>query len=337
MIINSEDVPQANRLEEVINTVKAVANGACSYQDIARELEKQERHGRYYRKAAEILGFLRTSSNSSELTSKGRTLLENPTITNPLILYSVLETRIFQRFINYLELSPHGVEKNDILTFLGNVISSLESETLERRFTTLRTWLSTLDLIRMENDFCILNREAVNNVGIFRFPEQNEPILPHTGNLSDYNIVATRNIKAQETIKVLIDHIKRERANRAHQMLVNLVATHIRSNNLLPKSNQLIDLATRVDNTDYIFEMKSITERNARRQIRRGISQLYEYRYLQNLPKAELVLVLEERAPENVTWMEEYLRKDHDIWLIWDGNNKLNGLQETQDRFRFLF
>ena len=41
MIINSEDVPQANRLEEVINTVKAVANGACSYQDIARELEKQ--------------------------------------------------------------------------------------------------------------------------------------------------------------------------------------------------------------------------------------------------------------------------------------------------------
>ena len=208
---------------------------------------------------------------------------------------------------------------------------------LARRTKTFLSWLMSLHVLEKEEDLYSLNLDVVNNVGILHFPDEDEPIFPHTGDLIEYETVAARSTQAQEAIVVLIDHVQRERANNAHQMLVNLVAERIRNSDFLPKANRLIDLATHVDENDYIFEMKSITERNARRQIRRGISQLYEYRYLQNIPDAELVLVLEEQIPETVSWMEDYVREDRGIWLLWDGDGELNAPDITRERLHFLW
>jgi len=79
--------------------------------------------------------------------------------------------------------------------------------------------------------------------------------------------------------------------------LVNLVAERIQSSGNIPLSNVLIDLAVRVNSTNYIFEIKTLSDDNIRNQLRDGLSQLYEYSYLQNLFNTKLVLVLERELP----------------------------------------
>jgi hypothetical protein len=105
----------------------------------------------------------------------------------------------------------------------------------------------------------------------------------------------------------------------------------------LPRYNRLIDLAARVNNHPYLFEMKSLTAENAHYQIRHGISQLYEYRYLQALPEATLVLAVESRLPAETAWMLDYLEKDRDIRLLWDSGNDFEASEETREKLSFLW
>ena len=97
----------------------------------------------------------------------------------------------------------------------------------------------------------------------------------------------------------------------------------------------MIDLAVRLDR-DYIFEMKSTTEQNIRSQVRKGMSQLYEYRYFQNLPFAKLILVVENPLSASHSWMLEYLENDREIYIVWDGNSELYGSQRSIDELGFL-
>jgi hypothetical protein len=83
-----------------------------------------------------------------------------------------------------------------------------------------------------------------------------------------------------------------------------------------------VDLAAKVEATSFIFEMKSTTASNARAQVRRGVSQLYESRYLQNAADAKLVLVVENPLSRELGWMSDYLIHDRDIMLVWDGDRK---------------
>ena len=142
--------------------------------------------------------------------------------------------------------------------------------------------------------------------------------------------------KALEDIIIYQNSAAVDRADNAHRKLVNLVADRIKQSGSIPRFNKLIDLATKNEDNDYIFEMKSITEVNAKSQIRSGLSQLYEYRYLQNLPEAKLVLVIEKSLPDKNNWMTEYLEKDRNVFLLWDGNNNLFGTKQTKENLSFL-
>jgi hypothetical protein len=113
-----------------------------------------------------------------------------------------------------------------------------------------------------------------------------------------------------------------ERSNESHAMLTNLVAGKVRQAGEIPRCNNLVDLAARIGGTPFIFEVKSTTRANARSQVRHGVSQLYEYRYLQNAPDARLVLVLENPLTEQLAWMADYLSRDRGIMLAWDGDRR---------------
>ena len=126
-----------------------------------------------------------------------------------------------------------------------------------------------------------------------------------------------------------------ERANASHTSLINIVATRIRDAGGKAKSNKFIDLASKMG-SDFIFEMKSTTDGNVRSQIRKGISQLFEYRYLQNKPKAKLVLVIERPISPPHSWMNDYLENDQDILVVWDGNNQLFGSPKATASLPFL-
>jgi hypothetical protein len=338
MKIHSNDIPQADILEDVIKTVIAVSQGRRTFQDIASYINKVDRQGRYYRRAAELLGFIKNRANTSVLTGLGRELIRtNATLRNPLLIQTILSTRIFQRLIAFFEMHSEGVSRGEIVEYLGNVTSNIGPSMLPRRVMSLLSWLSALNIIEERNQRYKLKGTVTRQIPLLEFTESDEPILPRTSNLEEYRTVYERASGAEQEIAYYRNQAKLDRADNAHRRLTNLVATRIRSSGSLPRRNTFIDLAARINDSDYIFEMKSITESNAKSQVRMGISQLYEYRYLQNIQDANLVLVLENNLPPSVRWMSDYLEMDRNIMLVWDGNNRLYARESTKNRLNFLW
>ena len=73
MKIPSEDVIQADTPERVMATVNAVARGAHDDKAIAIAIgDLDPRQGRYYRRAAEVLGFMVREGGRSVLTTIGK-------------------------------------------------------------------------------------------------------------------------------------------------------------------------------------------------------------------------------------------------------------------------
>jgi hypothetical protein len=114
------------------------------------------------------------------------------------------------------------------------------------------------------------------------------------------------------------------------------MAESLRKRGAVPKANRYIDLSARWEGDDYLFEMKSTTDENAHAQIRRGLSQLYEYRYIQNVKKSKLVLVVENPLPRDLVWIDTYLVQDRGLLLVWDGQGKFSCSQESREQLAFL-
>lgn len=340
MKISSEQIPQADVLNEVIRTVVAVGNGATTYQEISAAIGKVERQGRYYRKAAEIIGLVQTpQSNHSVLTPNGQNfIMSGPDINNPLLLQAVLSAEIFQRVIPYLELHiSSGLTREEIIQFIIDNSVLEEGSMSHRRVSSVVAWLETLEIISKVGNKLFLQADNVNRfIQVLHFSNINEPLLPRRTNLQDYQMVEMRAKLARETIVTYRNQAATDRADNAHRHLVNLVAERVRATGAIPRYNQIIDLATRYETEDYIFEMKSITTANSKSQVRGALSQLYEYKYLQNLPNSNLVLVLEQPLPNETAWMVDYLENDRNINVIWDGDNELYASERTKDKLGFL-
>lgn len=340
MRIPSKEIPQADNLTDVIEAVVCVSQGGQTFQDIAAYIRKVERQGRYYRKAAEIIGMIETPQrNQSILTRAGQQLIQSgANLNNPLLIQSVLNSRIFQRIIPFLELNIiNGVSKKAIVDFIIHVADFAGDSTAPRRFSSVVSWLEELNIIQRQGDrFYLATATITNSVPILNYDNVDEPLLPSSTDLQEYERVQMRTNSANETIIIYRQQATVERADNAHRTLVNLVADRIRQNNSIPRYNQFIDLATKIGGEDFIFEMKSITPENLKSQIRNGLSQLYEYRYLQNLPEASLILVIETQLPNNTRWLIDYLQIDRNILLVWSGDNNLYGTESTRRRLTFL-
>lgn len=340
MKIQSDEIPQADNLDDVIKTVACVAKGGETYQDIAKAIDKVDRQGRYYRKAAEILGFIESAgTNHSVITNLGKEFVNSDQNTQSSILINaVFNARLFQRLIPYFELNEEkGVTRDEIIKFILQVSEITADSMAPRRLSSVVAWLEKLEIISKSDNKYFLSAKKVNQeVKILEFTDIREPILPRSNDLSEYEIVHSRVNKALDDIIIYKNLATLERANNAHKKLTNLVAERVKKAGAIPKKNIFIDLAANHKNVDYIFEMKSTTDSNCRSQLRSGLSQLYEYRYLQNLPNARLVLVLEKSIPKNIDWMVEYLEKDRDVFLLWDGNNNLFGTKYAKENLYFL-
>lgn len=340
MRIPSDEIPQADRLSEVIRTVICISQGGQSFQDIAAFINKVDRQGRYYRKAAEIIGMITTPlRNQSVLTPLGQQFIQSgATLNNPLLIQSVLNSRIFQRIIPFLELrSGTGVIRDEIVDFITDVSDITADSMAPRRFSSVVSWLEELQIIQRQGDrFYLANNIINNSIPILNFTEIDEPLLPRATNLQEYQTVEMRTRQANETVVIYRNQAATDRADNAHRRLVNLVANRIRNINAIPRYNQLVDLATRVGETDFLFEMKSITDDNSKSQVRNGLSQLYEYSYLQNLPNASLVLVIERPMPVDTRWMVEYMEANRNIQVIWDGDDNLYGTDKSRETLPFL-
>ena len=339
MRIQSNDLPQADKINSVILATLAVANGAKTDIEIANQvigIEGDDRQGRYYRRAAEILGFITNKHNSAAITQKGRAVADDPSLTNPMVLVSVLNLNLYQKLLPYFELNPSGLTRQQMINYLQSIAEPTIGLTmLPRRISTIISWILTLGVIEQIGDIYKLSGGILNSIEVLDIQDVFQPILPKTGSLLEYQTVEERISNANEIITIHKNAASLERANNAHKALVNLVAQRIRTAGGIPKANQFIDLATTLGN-DYIFEMKSTTSSNVTSQIRKGISQLYEYRYLENKSDANLILVIENPLTNDNRWMLDYLEVDRKIHLIWDGDNQLHGTTHSKDQLGFL-
>ncbi|HXR06250.1 MAG TPA: hypothetical protein VN765_02910 [Candidatus Acidoferrum sp.] len=174
------------------------------------------------------------------------------------------------------------------------------------------------------------------SVALVSYEADVEPVFQNRYNSQAYWEQVQRVASKHEAISYFVDEAKRERATTSHETLVKLMAECLRQRGAVPKANRYIDLSARWDGDDYLFEMKSTTEENPHAQIRRGLSQLYEYRYIQNVQKAKLVLVVENPVPRKLSWIDQYLIKDRGILLVWDGQGKFSCSPDSRTHIPFL-
>jgi hypothetical protein len=82
-----------------------------------------------------------------------------------------------------------------------------------------------------------------------------------------------------------------------------------------PRNNKYVDLSAVIGRDLYLFEMKSTSDTNAHGQTRRAISQLYEYKYLQEAPFAKLVIVIENPPPREKKWIVDHVVNDRKLLI----------------------
>jgi hypothetical protein len=99
----------------------------------------------------------------------------------------------------------------------------------------------------------------------------------------------------------------------------------VKAKGFSPKQNMHIDMYFTAENRIILAEMKSCHRRNLHTQIRRGVAQLFEYRFLyKDVFKKDpvLVLVIETAPTPRQEWLVTYL-ESIDILLSWkDGNTE---------------
>ena len=142
------------------------------------------------------------------------------------------------------------------------------------------------------------------------------PFRPRTGELPTPKPYDRR----KELADPELTKIKLQRRNLAHKELIDMMERWLRNLGANPEENEHIDLFAKIP-TDgsFIFEMKSGGV-SLLDQIRKGLSQLYEYRYRYRDAiddrHISLCLVLPEN-PTSIPWITDYLCSDREINICW--------------------
>ncbi len=292
----------------------------------------------YYRRAAEVLGFtIRTSKHRSIATAAGIEFAKAKKAEKQvLFIRAVLSNPLFQRLLPFLESKgTQGATRDEMKVFLSAVAELGAESMVKRRISSYVSWLTKLGLAKLNGSQLVLDRLPAA-VPMVQYASDVEPIFPNRYDLKEYDDQAKRISGKGETITYFVDEAKRERAVESHETLVRLMAEQLRKHGALPKANRYVDLSARLNGSDFLFEMKSTTEANPHSQIRKGLSQLYEYRYIQNVPRGKLVLVIEQPLPKKLLWMDKYLVKDRGVLLVWDGDGKFTCSPESKGQLEFL-
>jgi hypothetical protein len=341
MRIPTRDVPQADELSLVTRATEAVGQGLNTYQDIATAIGKYaERQGRYYRRAAELLGFIENlrGKNRAQLTAGGKKFLgATPDAQGVILANAVLSSRMIQRVLPFLEAHrSQGVSRAQLRDFIKEVTQPTSVSMLNRRLSSITSWLSEIGMLKRDGKAYFL-QSLPQGIEIVDYQADDEPLLPRAYKLSEYQDTEHRVKKEIRNITLLVNEAARERARTSHRMLTRLVAGKLRAAGAIPRMNRLIDLSANLGDTPFVFEMKSTTIGSFHSQVRRAVAQLYEYRYIQQIQNPKLVVVTENPPPRDLEWMVNYLVEDRQILVAWDGDGKtLDCPPALKDQLDFL-
>lgn len=124
---------------------------------------------------------------------------------------------------------------------------------------------------------------------------------------------------AKQSATAFVDLVTRERASKAHYGLEKILAETARLLRYEPKYNEHIDIYFDTPNGTVLAEIKSANSGNYHSQIRKGVSQLFEYRFVyKDLigMSPTFLLIVEVPPPRGKFWLIEYL-ETLGITLAW--------------------
>jgi len=318
---------QANRIEEVVLSVRAVSQGERSDQAIGAALGARrgstfaDRQGRYYRLASEILGLTRRiHPNVSVVTPLGRRLLNaNETQQKQILAEQVLKVPTMQTVLGIVASSSGRISRTTLASTI-EALTGLALSTAGRRVSTYISYLRYLNIAETENGIVSLCT-LPPRVDKLEMSDPVTPLFPRPGRRTLFREIVRRKRQVSGFIRFEVDAAKRERANATHEKLRRLMASRISACNAWPTSNEYVDVAATIDDQEFIIEVKSAGQR-IRDQIRKGVAQLYEYRYLEETPDAKLVLLIEKPLAGPDQWLLKYLLSDRGIYVVWDARNE---------------
>jgi hypothetical protein len=316
MMITTNSFPQADRIDQVGMVTIAVSRGHSTDDQIESfiKLDSGGRQGRYYRHAAEILGLIVNKGNHSILTPIGEEFskLKSKTVKSEFLAYRIIETPVFRKALDYIYHKKPDEKK---LKLWFNSYYPGSHSTAERRYATFISYLTELNVISINNNLF----EIAKYFGALERKEHN-PLKTLSGKDISRNIKDELLSRKEINILYEVNAQKREQANQMHWKLVISKSSFLSKRGFPAKGNDHIDLFSKVNNNTIIYEMKSINAENILSQIRKGISQLYEYRYIYSTPGAKLCIVGNHNIGRSHVWLLNYLTKDRLIAFEWTDN-----------------
>jgi hypothetical protein len=338
-------VPQADRTELLFRIVDAVNAGAKTDIEIAAALggAHVDRQGRYYRKAAESLDLLNpVHQNISTLTMRGKEIADSDqhAVRMKLMIDGAMASPVLRALVQDLHSErKDNVTSNEIRNWLlAN--TDLSPSTAGRRASSVRNYLTDLGLLTIESarstplghtpTSLVVDTVLDDELSLKELASRSwsvlDPLPPPASSetQNDHMIVSLRS-KAQM-----------EQTNAKHEELVRRVAERARQAGFRCLRNSFVDLYVNNGDAGVLFEMKTNTTSNTISQVRKGVSQLYEYEYQQKLKDTPLSLVLQEEPKGASAWVTRYLVESRSILPVWTEGESFTGHERSREALDWL-
>lgn len=135
------EIPQANEFEKVLDVPDLVYKGNDTDKKISKSLSFTDRQGRYYLKAAKLLGLIE-GRGKYVLTETGKEFVGlTPGLRVKLACDLIESTSFFRRVESVLNSAPNNsLSKIELVDFLVRE-ADITIVTARRRVSTIRYWL----------------------------------------------------------------------------------------------------------------------------------------------------------------------------------------------------
>lgn len=143
---------------------------------------------------------------------------------------------------------------------------------------------------------------------------------------SDFSSVPSGPGKNQPPTDPEVTRIKRQKSNLMHKIIMSQLDEYLRALDAVPLENEHIDMYAKIPGYGgFLFEVKSVSNENLLSQTRKGLSQLYEYRYRYrgDIEEDVTLCLVYPKEPKDIEWLQEYLCLDRDIAVCWFANDLL--------------
>jgi hypothetical protein len=331
------ELPQADSFDLVLKTAEAVVAGARTHSEIAHALgDYTDRQGIYYRQAAELFGLVEhIGPNRVEPTDEGFRVVKMAALERKLFLGTrLVRLPVIADIVRSLDLAGLGLSLGSIQDTVKGLVPNTTPKMVRRRTQTMLAWLRYFGIVTV----------GEGGVRLVRVPREVvfEESLPHSlRRAPEFKALPATHKREnapgaiEETrLRYLVDTVTLERAMASHEGLVHGMARQVLKLGAEPRSNALVDLFVEHQGQRVFFEMKSCDQTNLHDQVRAGLAQLYEYRFVHEAPDARLVLTLEVRPEKGNAWLLPYLTRDRGLFVCWsDGQEgfafpEVNGPQD---------